>query len=170
METDSEKLLKDTLNYMDHNDLIQWHYRFSQKFSPAPLDFEVWIGGEVHHVEVKESQEERIRYSVFGEDQRRLLNLRSNTHLLLRFYSGEYTRAHSDYYEYYLWCPGSKAPNPMSIGSIKLNSLIDSPSVYLVGWREGDQCGGIENNAGLTTRDNPSEGLPELSKEELWLA
>lgn len=160
-ETDSEKILKDTLIALENRGAIKWFHRYKQQYSRAPLDFEVWLNnGEVHHVEAKETQGTTLPFGNFDAEQRDLLHHRENTWLLVRYYSGEYTRAHSHYYEQWFWLPGDMAPSDRDKGSsLRMNDLLEARPDCRIAYHEHGRVVGISEDAGCTTQGNPSKGL-----------
>lgn len=169
-ETHSEKVVKDTLHKMEADGDILWQMRLKQVSGPAystkaPLDFVVATNdGVTHWIEVKEAGRPTMQFGQFKPKQRKLLHNVNNTWLVLRFYDGEHTRAHSCYWEEWCFLPGTEAPQPEEAGSLGVAQWVGTES-HLAGYKHGEKWG-LSEDAGRTTRGNPSTGLTNLQIPE----
>jgi len=170
-ETESEKVLKDTLCRMQHDRFITLGLRnnmggrnYSAK---APIDFTVIdVEGDTHWLEVKEVGRPTLPYGQFDEQQRHLLHVARNAWCLLRFYDGEHTKAHSCYWEEWFVVDGCLAPEEGEHGSLGVTRLLENVENsqlkhHIAGYQHG-QPWGFSDDAGRTTRGNDSVGLTEI--------
>lgn len=164
--TESEKILADTLRRLERDGEIQWGHKFEAQIhgkfrTPAPIDFLIVHDGIYYPLEVKEQGAISIPFGHFKDEQRRLLNALPNALMLLRYFSSDYTRNNLHYFEHYFlvrgadWCPVLEETG----GGVKLSSLLSSDrAVHLANHQNGIKAG-FDEEAGLTSRDNPSTGL-----------
>lgn len=167
--TESEKLVADTLRLAERDGRIQWGHKFEAQIrgkfrTPAPIDFLIVHEDIYYPVEVKEQGAISIPFGHFKPEQKRLLNALPNALMVLRYFSSDYTRNNLHYFEHYFLARGSRwCPEPEEKGGgVKFSSLLESDSaVHLASHQNGIKTG-FDEGAGLTSRDNPSMGLPRL--------
>ena len=176
-ETYSEKVVKDTLHYLEANGYLELRIRLhqvsGQRYSSrAPMDFmAATTDGQLHVIEVKEVGKPTMPFGQFDTHQRRLLHAIDNAWAVLRFYDGEHNRNHSRYWEEWFWTTSEVVPEPGERGSINLKRLAqkarsaERPTLdgvtHIAGYAYGEKWGFSERR-GLTTRDNPTEGLTNI--------
>lgn len=170
-ETESEKLVKDTLIKKQADNSIYWFHKFRQLYSTAPLDF-VLINNskEINFIEVKEVKGATMAWGQFKDgEQRKLLHGLPNTWLILRF-SADMNRNNTNYWENYFLCVSSHwCPKPgQKGGSIALEDLLNCKdnTVYRLAYVDYTGSHGFGDEAGLTTQENPSRGLLDIGRLE----
>lgn len=168
-ETYSEKIMKDTLKYLWHQNEIKRSQKIdTPQYQPESVDFLVTTNDtRSHWIEVKESGSGNVGQSRFNEIQLDILgdpdysDPQSHTYawVLVRFYDGERTRASSSYYEDWFLLPGIFARET----SITLKMCLEDPrSTHLASYRAKTWLFGMEQEAGLTTKGNATHGLSGL--------
>lgn len=166
-ETESEKVVKDTLKRIDNQeDVILKQNISTTKFSSETIDFFV-VDNESrsHLIEVKESAETKLYESLFKDDQVEVLSSpilnreESNTKpwIISRFYRKDVTRKSHDYFEYYFMLPGYYVQQDPSIDQIRGAG----DTHYLGGMKNGEREF-IDDTYGISTQENESKGLPLL--------
>lgn len=173
-ETTSEKLLKDTINKLKKEGKIINGNKYFQQVrgqfrTKAPMDFYIVDNDyHTHNIEVKEKGGITLPYSHFKDEQRRLLNHGIDNYtkywLLIRFFSSDYNRNNAHYFERYFLCDGRIAPDMGDSGSISMNDLLENEMVIEIASRMQGATKGIVEDAGLTTRENPTEGFSMFLK------
>lgn len=168
METDSEKLVKDSLAWATETEKILGVQKITTSmYQKEPIDFIAWdLDGKTHLIEVKETQTSSISPTAYNEVQSYLLtqevfnqdNSPTCAWTVARFYSGDKNRNHSQYYELYFLVPGDwVAKEPITI----VNCRKHEDAVLLGGYEYGEYFD-IDNEHGLTTRGNATDGLKKF--------
>lgn len=165
METESEKLVKDSLFYGVHDDLIVAMQKITTPmYQKEPIDFIAFDNdGKCHLIEVKESQTSSISPNDYNEKQYNLLTqdifnaepYHTRAWSITRFYSGDKNRNHSQYYELYFIVPGFWVDEI----KISIQNCRDRDDAILLGGYEYGDYFNISKKFGLTTRGNKTEGL-----------
>lgn len=180
LETQSEKILKDSLNYqLKQSNLIEFQKVSTPRYQLEPIDFYIHsLDGRTHCVEVKETgSTTSITPNRFNDVQWEIMthpilnepDAHTRSWILAYFFDGDRTkRSTSSYYEYYFIVPGIYADEdhgpPLSI-----EDLHQDERATLIGeWRHGSYHG-ISEDYGLSTKMNPTLGfstLPLLGNNE----
>gem|GEM_PF-7079946 len=169
----SQKVFKDTLIKLEEDKKILWGHKLEAqvhgKFrTPAPLDFIVVSGnGTYFPVEVKEISSTNLSIDHFKTRQYELLQILPNAQILIAFMSPDKTKRNPDYWEEWFTIPGNKLSGikEASVSRKKLRKEFeDNPEgdTQLVAEFKHREYIGIEENAGQTTRGNPSKGLTNI--------
>ncbi|MFW6118837.1 MAG: NERD domain-containing protein [Planctomycetota bacterium] len=171
-QTKSEKIVGDTLRKLQKDGEVLWGYKMEAQLrgqyrTPAPLDFLVVLAdGTYVPIEVKEQTGLSIPWGHWKEEQRRLLRELPNAMMLLR-YTADLTRASLNYWDFWWLVAGAWAPPPGgSGGGVKLSSIRDQDqregAVQAVAAVVAGTSQGLDEGVGLSTRGNPTKGLPSL--------
>lgn len=168
-EAESEKIVKDTLSrYYTNNDLIYWQKVTTPKYQREWLDFvATTLDSRTHLIEVKENgNSNAIPQGQFKEEQLKILTAdelnkpdsHSRAWIIAKIFSGDRTKAHSDYYEHYFQIPGHWAKK----STIGLRKLRESEECFCLGQYEYGEWINITEGNGLSTRGNETLGFKQI--------
>lgn len=171
-EPESEKVVKDTLNQLLHDDELMYFQKVcTPRYQAEPIDFlAVNNDGVSHLIEVKESGTgNSISQSQFKDHQLDVLQDlcgvgegKTHSWIIARMFSGDKNRNHSGYYESYFLCPGYYSESDMEL-SVR-NCTESEFAEELGGYRAGSMYGLMSNDAGKTTKGNDTKGFRYLPK------
>lgn len=173
METESEKVTKDTLNQMLYDDdLLFFQKVCTPRYQAEPIDFlAVTPDGRSHLIEVKENNGHSVQTSQFKDHQqeyltRSELQLSSDTEqnhtyawIITRFYRDDVQKNHTNYFEHYFLAPGRYASKEIKCSVNSMRSAEDC--IYLGGWKHGGWTTGISETYGRTTKGNNTLGFDD---------
>jgi hypothetical protein len=161
-ETESEKLVKDTLHHLQETGQIVYGHKIVQlgfrgQGTPGAVDFLMVLNdGRTVLLEVKEAASTNIQYSRFSKKtrQRAVVAQANDCLVVVRFYNGNTNRGSDKYYELYHLLPPRTIPMDKS-GSVRMSEC----PVAIAGQRVGRRVFGLSDDAGLSTRGNPTQGI-----------
>lgn len=171
-ETDSEKMIKDTLNRMLNEDKILYKQKANTpRYQKEPIDFiAVDNTGACHLIEVKANKTTTIGNSQFKDHQKEYLTKqelntisggsgKTNAWIVAHFYRGDASRRDSNYYEHYFLLPGIYASDNLTISISECRN--DKAVTFLGGYEYGEWVK-IHEDFGLSTQGNDSKGLKTM--------